>query len=186
MEMEPPHAEQSAMAAASSHQALQPPPQSPPQLPPSAPTFAVAQRHADSPRHTFKFGVKQLSKDYVEVTEEDPGYFFCAIGQKNPSPPLQHYIRWVYSHYEVDADGRSLISPSKLWMYIAEAPPAPHAAARRKPAGELRKVVTDAEVRAILSASVLVQGLERVCAEGNLLHVRLLHYYEDRAVQADA
>ena len=47
-------------------------------------------------------------------------------------------------------------------------------------------MVTDAEVRAILSASVLVEGFERVSAEGILLHVRLLHDYEDRAVQADA
>ena len=142
METEHPCAEQSAVAAASDQWVPLPAPKAPPAcLTPPVPVFAAAQRHADSPRHTFKFGTKHLGKDYMEVTEEDPGYFFWAIDQRNPSPVLQHYIQWVYSHYEVDADGRSLINPSKLGMYVADtpSPTAPHPSIRLNSTRQLKK-----------------------------------------------
>jgi hypothetical protein len=139
-----PSAEQSAVAAASD----QPPPLPAPKAPPACltptppvPVFAASQRHADSPRYTFKFGTKHKGKDYADVTEEDPGYFFWATDQKTPSPVLQHYINWVYSHYEVDADGRSLINPSKLGMYVADtpSPTAPHPSIRLNSTRQLKK-----------------------------------------------
>ena len=66
---EAPSAEQSAVAAASDQPPPLPAPKAPPAcLTPSVPVFAASQRHADSPRHTFKFGTKHKGKDYADVT----------------------------------------------------------------------------------------------------------------------
>ena len=47
----------------------------------------------------FSFGQYNGEKFSV-ITEEEPSYYFWAIGQKRPGITLQRYIAWVDEYYE--------------------------------------------------------------------------------------